>query len=372
MADMHLDSLQGLGWDANLQAAFDALPARVGTPGLVPARVIAQHRGRYVVAAASDGGEATRDHGAVLAGRLRHTASDAEQLPAVGDWVAVAPNLAGDAVVTALVPRRAAFVRKAAGDAAVAQVVAANVDVALVVDPLGGPAAPNARRLERYAALAWESGALPVVVLTKADQCADVTTALAAARAAAPGADAVALSSVTGAGVDALATYLRPGRTAVLLGPSGAGKSTLANRLLGADRLRTRGVRDDGKGRHTTTHRELLRLADGALLIDTPGMRELALWDADAGLADAFADVEALAAACRFRDCAHEAEPGCAVVAAVAAGRLDPARLAHWRLLRRELAYLDRQHDRAAQQAWDAQARAGARAMGDVQRWKYR
>jgi ribosome biogenesis GTPase len=337
--------------------------------------VVAQHRGRYVVArdvGARDPGGAPGERGAVLAGRLRHAAAAAADLPAVGDWVAVAPAGDGDDVVAAVLPRRTAFVRRAAGEAAAAQVVAANVDVALVVDPLaGGAAPPNARRLARYAALAWESGALPVVVLTKADRCDDVPAALAAARAAAPGADAVALSPLTGAGVEALAPFLRPGRTAVLLGPSGAGKSTLANRLLGDARLRTSGVRADGKGRHTTTHRELVRLDGGALLVDTPGMRELGMWDAEAGVDDAFGDVLALAGACRFRDCAHGAEPGCAVRAAAAAGRLDPARVAHWHALRRELAFLERRHDRAAREAWDARARAGARALDDAQRRKY-
>jgi ribosome biogenesis GTPase len=216
--------------------------------------------------------------------------------------------------------------------------------------------------VERYVALAWESGALPAVVLTKADLCDDVDAAVAAARVAAPGVEVVALSSRTGENLDALDALLHPGHTAVLLGPSGAGKSTLANRLLGDERLATRAVRADGKGRHTTTHRELFRRAGGALLVDTPGMRELALWDADAGLDGAFADVLALAGGCRFRDCAHDGEPGCAVQAAVAEGRLDAARVAHWHALRRELAYLERQQDAHARRAHEARQAALDRA----------
>ena len=355
------EPLGALGWDAAFQSDFHAALDTLGDARLVPARVTAQHRGRWVVARAD--GDALVEDSAVLAGRLRHEAADVRALPAVGDWVAVAPAIGGgEAVVVAVLPRRTAFVRKAAYEVA-PQVVAANVDVALVVDPLApGASGPNARRLERYVALAWESGALPVVVLTKADLCDDVDGAVAAARAAAPGADVVALSSATGANVDALDALLRPGRTAVLLGPSGAGKSTLANRLLGADRLATRPVRDDGKGRHTTTHRELLRLAGGALLVDTPGMRELGLWDAEAGLDGAFADVLALAAGCRFRDCAHDGEPGCAVRAALDDGRLDAARVAHWHALRRELAHLERQQDAHARRAHDARVRALDRA----------
>ncbi len=349
--------LAALGWDAQFDRDFRA---HGDDARLHPARVTAQHRGRWIVTRA--GGDTLVEEPAVLAGRLRHQAADAERLPAVGDWVEIVPATPGGegvGVIARLLPRRTAFVRRAAGEPVAAQVVAANVDVALVVDPLApGPSRPNARRLERYVALAWESGALPVVVLTKAELCDDVEAAVAAARAAAPGGDVVALSSVTGENLAALDAILRPGRTAVLLGPSGAGKSTLVNRLLGDERLATRAVRADGKGRHTTTHRELFRLAGGALLVDTPGMRELALWDADAGLDGAFADVLALADGCRFRDCAHDGEPGCAVRAAVADGRLDAARVAHWHALRRELAWLERQQDDHARRAHDARMRA--------------
>lgn len=350
--------LAPFGWDEQFARDFDSL--RV--PGTVPARVVAEHRDRYVVRAA-DG-----ERAAVLAGRLRHHAHTREDLPATGDWVAVDAG-DGTAAIHAVLPRRSIFRRKAAGETTEAQVLAANVDVALIAAALPGDV--NARRIERYLALAWESGAIPVIVLTKADLVDDVDAAVRGVRAVAPGVDVAAVSAVTGAGVDALARWLVPGRTAVLLGSSGAGKSTLSNLLLGADALRTGAVREDGKGRHTTTHRQLVQLRNGALLIDTPGMRELQLWSADAGLESAFADVEALAARCRFGDCEHQAEPGCAVRAAAESGALDPARLESWRRLRRELAWLEIRQDEAAAAAERGRVKTIHRAHRAHTRRKY-
>ncbi len=226
----------------------------------------------------------------------------------------------------------------------------------------------NPRRLERYAALAWESEALPLVVLTKADACSDVAARVAEAEAAAPGAAVVAVSAATGAGLETLAAHLPPGRTLALAGMSGVGKSTLVNRLLGAEAQAVQAVRgSDGRGRHTTTRRDLLLLPSGALLVDTPGMRELALWDG--GGDAAFPEVAELVMACRFRDCAHGAEPGCAVRAAVDAGRLDADRLASWEKLGKEEAWLARRQDeglaRAEKERWKAAhaRREGARAL---------
>jgi ribosome biogenesis GTPase len=355
--------LAALGWDSAFTAAF----APYATEGLAPARVLAEHRDRFVVA-----GHHGPDTSAVLAGRLRHEARSRADLPAVGDWVAVSrPSGSGDMTsIHAVLPRRTAFVRKVAGDETAAQVVAANVDVALVVTAL--PHDLNLRRLERYLALAWESGAIPAVVLTKADLDDDVAGSVAAAQGIAPGVDVIALSSVTGDGFDALELLLQPGFTAALLGPSGAGKSTLINHLLGADQLRTGGVREDGKGRHTTTHRELVRLGSGALLIDTPGMRELQLWDADAGIGAAFSDIYELATQCRFRDCRHESEPGCAVLEGVLAGRLAADRLDNWRQLQRELAFLARRQDRLAAAEDRAKVRAIHRSARKWIRDKYK
>lgn len=350
--------LASFGWDEPFARDFESLRA----PGTVPARVIAEHRDRYVVHAARG------ERAAVLAGRLRHQSRSREDLPATGDWVAVGEG-EGTASIHAVLPRRGLFRRKAAGDATEAQVLAANVDVALIAAAL--PDDVNARRIERYLALAWESGALPVVLLTKADLVDDVDSAFRGVRTIAPGVDVAAVSALTGVGVDALARWLQPGRTAVLLGSSGVGKSTLTNLLLGEDALRTGAVREDGKGRHTTTHRQLVRLRNGALLIDTPGMRELQLWSADAGLESAFADVEALAARCRFGDCAHQSEPGCAVRAVAESGLLDPARLESWRRLRRELHWLEIRQDEAAAATERARVKSLHRALRAHTRGKY-
>ena len=335
--------LASLGWDASWAAAFRDAAHRAGslTDACAPARVVSEHRGRYRV------GREAGDVWAVLAGRARHRMTDREHMPAVGDWVGVSRSDDGGAVlIHFVVPRRSAFIRKTAGIATEAQVVAANVDVALIATSLPGDL--NARRLERYLTLAWESGAHPIVVLTKSDLGDDVETSIAEAGIAAPGADVVAVSAVTGEGIDRLEAHLPPGHTAVLLGSSGVGKSTLVNRLLGTDRQRIAAISAIGKGRHTTTHRELMHLTTGALVIDTPGMRELQLWSADDGLETAFADLDGFATQCRFRDCAHVSEPGCAVRQAVDDGSLSAARLEHWHELRRELAYLARKQDERA------------------------
>ena len=360
--------LASLGWDAAWAAAFSAAAddMRNSPPRpYVPARVVAEHRGRYRVAR-EDG-----DVSAVLAGRARHAATDREQSPAVGDWVAVShPATDGTALIRFIVPRRGAFIRKTAGAATEAQVVAANVDVALIATALPGDL--STRRLERYLTLAWESGATPVIVLTKADLGDDVAASIAEASLAAPGVEVVAVSAATGDGMDRLTAHLHPARTAVLLGSSGVGKSTLVNRLLGAERQRTAAMNAAGKGRHTTTHRELIRLANGALLIDTPGMRELQLWSADDGLGAAFADIDAIARACRFRDCSHGAEPGCAVHDAVRTGTLSAERLEHWRQLARELAFLARKHDERLRSEARSRIRSLTRGLRVHLRDKYR
>jgi ribosome biogenesis GTPase len=341
------EGLAALGWDPGWATAFGPFDAA----GWRPARVTAAHRDRWVVALPSG------DRDAVISGRLRHDALGPGDLPAVGDWVAASGAGTGaddgeawTTVLQAVVPRRSAFRRSAgeerlAGNLASEQVLAANVDVAFVVAGLDGDF--NLRRLERYLAVAWSGGATPVILLNKADVADDLAGLQVAAEAIAPGVEVRAVSALTGDGVEALgADHLAPGRTAVLLGSSGVGKSTLVNALAGSAVQRTAAVRaDDSRGRHTTTHRELVRLPGGALLIDTPGIRALGVAGASEGIDSAFADVDALAAGCRFSDCSHDTEPGCDVQAAVSDGRLAPERFASYRKLEREAAHVARSSD---------------------------
>ncbi|MGY1822473.1 ribosome small subunit-dependent GTPase A [Geodermatophilus sp. SYSU D00079] len=331
-----MTELSLLGWTPERAAE---LP-----PGCAPGRVARVDRGRLTVLTAD--GELRAHPAAALLG---------EGGPAVGDWVALRGELA-----VAVLPRRTAFTRVVAGRTSAEQVVAANLDAVLVVDALTGPR--RTRRVERYLAVAWGSGAVPVVVLTKADLCDDVPAAVQEVAEAALGVDVLPVSSVTGAGLADVAARIGPGRTAAMVGPSGVGKSSLANALLGAPVVATAGVREsDGRGRHTTTARELHLLPGGGLLVDTPGMRELGLVDDD-GIDTAYADVTELAARCRFRDCGHRAEPGCAVAAAIAAGRLDPARYSAWRKLQAEARRQALRSDARARAAEHARVRALHRA----------
>jgi ribosome biogenesis GTPase len=342
-------TLSNLGWTSELAFQFQTHAAR----GLVPARVVRGDRDRCLVLTA--GGV----RAAEVTGRFRHDAQTPSEFPSVGDWVAVQlPNGDGVAAIHAVLPRRSAFVRRAAGEATAGQVVAANVDVVFLVAGLDGDF--NPRRIERYVAAAWDSGAEPVLVLNKLDLADDPEGRIAGVKALAPGVPVVAVSALDRTGIDALAPWLTVGRTVALLGSSGVGKSTLANALLGEERQATGAVReDDARGRHTTTHRELIVLRSGALLLDTPGMRELGLWSGDGeGLSEAFADLVALAGRCRYRDCGHDAEPGCAVRRAVADGSLAAERLESWHKLQRELHWLAIRQDqrlRAAEQSkWKA------------------
>lgn len=345
--------LEALGWSAHFE---DAFTAHAGD-GLEPARVAVQHRGAYVVCA-EDG-----DLSAELSGRLRHEA-EAGGLPVAGDWVAVRRHDDGSgAVIHAVLPRRTSISRKAAWLATEEQVLGANIDIVFLVAGLDGDL--NLRRLERYLATVWNSGAEPVVVLSKADLCDDVDAAVAAVEAVAVGVPIHVASGLTGEGVDRLRAYTAGNRTVALLGSSGVGKSTLINRLRGEDVQAVADVRKDGRGRHTTTTRELVPLAGGGLLLDTPGMRELQLWDAGGeGLDTTFADIEELAGRCRFSDCEHNGEPGCAVEEALAEGTLDGARYSSYRKLQRELHALAIRQDKRLQ----AEARKDRRRFGRAQR----
>lgn len=304
------------GWSADLERAFEA----VATPGLVPGRVVLEHNHVYRIV--TETGELLAE----LAGRLKHRAAARRDLPAVGDWVAVRPDpRGGRALVQHVLPRRSRFSRQAAGRETGEQIVAANIDVVFLVFGLDKPV--NRRSIERYLLVARRGGADPIVVLNKADACADPDAAVAEARLAAGDAPVHAVSARTGRGFEALEIRLGDGRTAALLGPSGAGKSSIVNRLIGRDLLATGAVRDwDRRGRHTSVHRQLLLRQQGGLVIDTPGMRELQLWDSEDDVDESFADIAGLAGGCRFRDCRHETEPGCAVKLAVEEGRLDAGR----------------------------------------------
>jgi ribosome biogenesis GTPase / thiamine phosphate phosphatase len=335
--------LPSLGWDPWFEAEWQ----RSSTPGQVPARIAAEHRGAYEAWAAAGSGWSR------VAGRLRH---ELDALPGVGDWVALdaAPGPDRTAVIQRVLDRRTVFLRGAAGRSVSAQIVAANVDTVFVVCGLDEDF--NVHRIERYIARVWASGAQPVVVLSKADLVEDVPGRVAEVMANAPGVAVLAISALQGGGLAELRAHLAPGRTVALVGSSGAGKSTLANALLGEERMATGAVRArDGRGRHVTSHRQLVLLPAGGVLIDTPGMRELQLLD-EAGLEATFLDVAALAQRCRFTDCGHDAEPGCAVRGAVEAGELEPDRLAHFLQLGREARAYERRHDarlsRADERAW--------------------
>ncbi|NLF30638.1 MAG: ribosome small subunit-dependent GTPase A [Planctomycetes bacterium] len=325
-------------WDASFEGAWRAA-------GYVPARVARQERDSCLVC--GEAGEWL----AAVSGRFRHDARGPGALPAVGDWVAAAPRPAeGRATIHALLPRRSCFARTCAGQRSDQQILAANVDVAFLVSGLDRDF--NLRRIERYLTLAYDSGATPVVVLNKADLCDDVDAFVAQVDSVAYGTAVCPVSAVADGGAEPLRQWLGAGRTAVLLGSSGVGKSTLINALVGAARQRTGAVRAaDGRGRHTTTQRELIALDAGGVLIDTPGLRELQLWADPDAADDAFSDIAELAARCRFRDCAHSGEPGCAVQAALARGELDVRRYENYLQLQAELRHAARRQDHQLRQA---------------------
>ena len=345
-------SLAALGWNSGFETRFT--PHRLA--GLEPARIGRADRDLY---------QAHLERGrmrASVSGRFRHAALHPADFPTVGDWVAVdAPAGADHAVIHALLPRATCFSRKVAGETTEEQLLAANVDVALLV--CGLDADFNPRRMERYLTAIWESGARPVMVLNKADECGEVEERVAETESVCLGVPVHAVSAVTGAGLDALRPYLDPGSTVALLGSSGVGKSTLVNALLGEARQATQPVREsDQRGRHTTTARELIPLPGGAVLLDTPGMRLLQLWAEGEG-SGVFPDIDAHAERCRFRDCQHRAEPGCAVREALASGDIARQRYESWVKLRREQEHFAARHDQRLRIERKARWRSIARQL---------
>jgi len=325
--------LHELGWNSFFQQHLKTDDSRK------PARVVEEQRSQYRVVC--ELGEFTAE----TSGHLRHNAAGRASLPVVGDWVLIDARVAEcRATIHEVLPRRTKFSRKTAGDTTAEQIAAANIDTVFLVTSVNADL--NLRRIERYLTTIWDSGARPVIILSKADLSSDTDAAVDTVADVAFSVPIHALSAATGQGLDRLDEYLKPGQTVALVGSSGVRKSTLVNRLLGYDVQKVLDIReDDAHGRHATTARRMFMLPGRGMLIDTPGMRELQLWDSGDGLQQTFDDIEALAAKCRFRDCSHTSEPGCAVLTALESNELNSGRLESYLKLRRELAYLERKQD---------------------------
>ncbi len=299
-----------------------------------PARVLSQEKGFYRVVTAK--GEKIAE----VSGKFRFQAAVSSDYPAVGDFVLVNWNEAGNsAIIESLLPRKSAFIRKAAGEPQQEQVVAANIDTVFLCMALNNDF--NLRRLERYISIAWDSGAIPVIVLTKSDLCDDLENKLLEVSSIAFGIDILVTTSTEENGYKELLPFLSEGKTIAFIGSSGVGKSTLINRLLGKEQIKTNGLRNDDKGRHTTTRRELFLLPAGGMVIDTPGMREFGMWDNDTGIERTFTDIEELAAQCKFRNCTHTNEPGCAIRSALEMGELQADRWKSYQKLKAENDYIE-------------------------------
>lgn len=332
-------NLEKLGWNEHFETAFSELKKE----GYAAGRVALEHKGMYRV---------FTEYGDLLAeitGNLRFRAYDREDFPAVGDWVVLKVRLAEQkATIHEILPRTSKFSRKAAGPDMSEQLVATNINTVFLVNALNRDF--NLRRMERYLTITWESGANPVIVLSKADLCEDVEEKVAETESVAFGVPIHVISAANNEGLEALTGYFEKNETVALLGSSGVGKSTLINRLYGEDVQQVKDIREgDDRGRHTTTHREMISLPGGGILIDTPGMRELQLWEGEESLSHSFNDVEELAEQCRFRDCTHKSEPGCAVQTAIDEGTLAEERFNSYLKLQRELAYLERKTNKKAQ-----------------------
>lgn len=349
--------LSSLGFGDDVRQQLELLRAARNEPRLEAARVIAEHRGAYQLV--TEAGACTAE----LTGKLRHDALDRRDLPAVGDWVALGP----DGRVEALLPRKSVFVRKQAGQRPEPQVVAANIDYAFVVTSANADF--NPRRIERYLSAIAESGARAVIVINKADLCDDVQVFVSTLGASAVGVPVTCVSALEGRGLEQLEPYLQGQPTIALVGSSGVGKSTIVNWLIAEQKQTTAPIREhDARGRHTTTHRELHPLPAGGALIDTPGMRELAVWADEEPQVGSFEDIEALGKSCRFVDCQHRGQPGCAIERAISDGSLDPERLAHYGKLQRELNHAVQRGTHAEREKQRSTGRTRAKAIRPNQR----
>ena len=340
--DYQPPGLEDFGWNSFFQNHYQALKI----PDSVPARVISEYRGSFQVYCQY--GELP----AKISGKIRYHAGEDNQYPAVGDWVILKPLIDEQkGMIYAVLPRISKFSRKVAGERTAEQIVSANVDTVFIVSSLDGGRNFSLRGIERYLTLAWNSGAIPVIVLNKMDLCPDVDIYIRNVEEIAPGISTHAVSAKEKIGLDALRAYLAKGKTAAFLGSSGVGKSALINSLIGVEKLQTGEVRqNDRRGRHTTTRRELLLLPGGGIVIDTPGMRQVQLWAGEEDLQGTFADIETLAEQCRFTDCSHTAESGCAVRAAIERGELASARLDSYQKLQKELDYLNSREEHSTRQ----------------------
>jgi ribosome biogenesis GTPase len=338
--DNNAPTLEELGWNSFFSERFKSL----GTPGTMPARVVSERRNSYQVC--SQCGELSAE----ISGKMRYEATTGAQYPAIGDWVVIRPQPGeSTAVIQSILPRKSKISRKEAWTITNEQVIAANVDVVFIMSGLDGGRNLSVGRIERYLNLTWSGGALPVIILNKVDLCPDANACVEDVESVALGVPIHLVSATERIGLDALRRHLARGETAVFLGSSGVGKSTLINALLGVERQEVATVRQgDYKGRHTTSRRDLVLLPDGGAVIDTPGMREIQMWTDENGPQRAFMDIETLAEECRFRDCQHRTEPGCAVKAAIRAGDLDVGRLQDFWKLQKELAHLARRQDHRA------------------------